>query len=176
MIYNCSGMKWEIWKTAQTSKFLALSQRNIKRNMLIGEHLHTLDTKKRISLPAKFRKELGKKIIITRGLDRCLFIYSEKEWKKFAEKLEGLSFGKTDSRDFKRYFMGGASEIDIDGSGRILIPDNLKELADLKTKVVVTGVSERVELWDEEVWNKYKAGIEKKADQLAEKLGDVGMI
>ena len=144
--------------------------------MLIGEHKHTLDKKKRLSLPSKFRKELGKKIVITKGLDNCLFVYSVKGWKKFVEKLGELSMGQGDTRAFSRYFLGGAVEVDIDSAGRILIPDFLKNLAQLQTKVVVTGVGTRVELWNEKRWNTYQQEIEKRADIVAEKLGDIGMI
>lgn len=144
--------------------------------MLIGEHKHTLDAKKRLSLPSKFRKELGKTIVITKGLDACLFVYSVKEWKKFTEKLNDLSMGQGDTRAFTRYFLGGAVEVDIDSAGRILIPDFLKDVAHLQTKVVVAGIGSRVELWDEERWNSYQQELEKKADVVAEKLGDIGMI
>ncbi|MCI5051000.1 MAG: division/cell wall cluster transcriptional repressor MraZ [Candidatus Pacebacteria bacterium] len=144
--------------------------------MLIGEHTHTLDSKKRLSLPSKFRKELGKTVVITKGLDSCLFVYSTKEWKKFSEKLGELSMGQGDTRAFTRYFMGGAAEVDIDSAGRILIPDFLKDLAHLQTKVMVVGIGTRVELWDEERWNTYQSELEKKADLVAEKLGDIGMI
>lgn len=144
--------------------------------MLIGEHLHTLDPKKRLSLPAKFRKELGKTVVITKGLDNCLFVYSGKEWKKFTEQLNGLSMGQSDTRAFSRYFLGKAAEVDIDSAGRILIPDHLKESAHLQTKVIVTGIGSRVELWDEEAWNTYQQELEKKADLVAEKLGDIGVI
>lgn len=144
--------------------------------MLIGEHKHTLDTKKRLSLPAKFRKELGKKVIVTRGLDTCLFVYSQKEWKNFSDKLGELSMGQSDTRAFNRFLLGGAVEVEIDSAGRILIPDFLKEFAHLDTKVVVAGIANRVELWDEEAWNKYQAGLQTQADALAEKLGSIGMI
>lgn len=144
--------------------------------MLIGEHKHTLDTKKRLSLPSKFRKELGKQVVITKGLDNCLFVYSIKEWKKFSDKLGELSMGQGDTRAFSRYFLGGAVEVDIDSAGRILIPDFLKELAHLETKVIVAGIGSRVELWDEERWTTYQQELEKKADVVAEKLGDIGMI
>ena len=144
--------------------------------MLIGEHKHTLDTKKRLSLPSKFRKELGKTVIITKGLDSSFFVYSIKEWKKFSEKLGELSMGQGDTRAFSRYFLGGAVEVDIDSAGRILIPDFLKELAHLQTKVMVVGLGTRVELWDEEAWTDYQNNLEKKADLVAEKLGDIGMI
>lgn len=144
--------------------------------MLIGEHTHTLDTKKRLSLPAKFRKELGKKVILTRGLDTCIFVYSQKEWKEFKEKLESLSMGQSGSRAFNRFILGGAVEVDIDSAGRVLVPDFLKDFAQLSSKVVVAGIGNRCELWDEELWNKYQLHIEKNADSLAEQLGDIGMI
>jgi MraZ protein len=144
--------------------------------MLIGEHTHTLDTKKRLSLPSKFRKELGKKVILTRGLDTCVFVYSQKEWKNFSEKLGELSMGQSDTRAFNRFLLGGAVETEVDAAGRILIPDFLKEFAELDTKVVVAGIANRVELWDEKVWKDYQTQVEKKADALAEKLGEIGMI
>lgn len=144
--------------------------------MLLGEHKHTLDTKKRLSLPAKFRKELGKTVVVTRGLDTSLFVYSVKEWKKFTEKLSELSMGQSDTRSFNRFILGGAVEVDIDSAGRILIPDFLKEFAGLEQKVVVVGLSHRVELWDEIKWNNYQNELAGKADILAEKLGDIGMI
>ncbi len=144
--------------------------------MLIGEHLHTLDPKKRVSLPSKFRKELGKSVVITRGLDHCLFIYSTKEWKSFTEKLSTLSMGQADSRAFNRFLLGGAVETDIDANGRVLIPDFLKEFASLDTRVVIAGMHNRVEVWDETRWKDYTGEIEGKADALAEKLGDIGMM
>lgn len=144
--------------------------------MLIGEHRHTLDTKKRLSLPSKFRKELGKTLVLTRGLDSCLFVYSTKEWKKFTEKLSELSMGQSDTRAFNRFMLGGAVEVDIDSAGRILIPDFLKDFAGLEQKVIVAGLSNRVELWNEEKWNAYQNELSGQANVLAEKLGDIGMI
>ena len=144
--------------------------------MLIGEHKHTLDTKKRLSLPSKFRKELGKTVVVTRGLDTCIFVYSVKEWKKFSEKLGELSMGQSDTRAFNRFILGGAVEVDIDSAGRILIPDFLKEFAGLEQKVIVTGLSNRVELWNETKWDNYQSELEGKAGILAEKLGEIGMI
>jgi MraZ protein len=144
--------------------------------MLIGEHKHTLDPKKRLSLPSKFRKELGKTVVITKGLDSCLFIYSLKEWKTFTAKLGDLSMGQGETRAFSRYFLGGAVEVDIDSAGRILIPDFLKEVAQLETKVMVVGLGSRVELWDEVKWDNYQNDFQDKAYAVAEKLGEVGMI
>jgi len=144
--------------------------------MLIGEYTHTIDDKKRLSLPVKFRKELGKQIVITHGLDNCLFIYPQKEWGKVAEKLSGLGVGQKETRGFSRFMLGGAVEIQADSIGRILVPDFLKEFANLKDKVAVIGVHSRVEVWNQNTWNNYKKQIQKKADSLAQKLGDVGAI
>lgn len=148
----------------------------LKTTMLIGEYRHTMDEKNRLSLPAKFRKEMGKKIIITRGLDRCLFVYPVAEWKKFSEQLAGLSIGSAEGRAFSRAILGGATEVDVDASGRILVGDHLKSYAELQTKVVVAGIHNRIELWNEESWNKYTTSVEKEANVLAQKLADIGMI
>ncbi len=143
--------------------------------MLIGEFKHTLDSKKRIALPAKFRKELGSKVVLTHGLDNCLFVYPMKMWTKVAEKLASLSMGAADTRGFNRFMLAGAIETDVDSIGRILVPDFLKSYAGLQESVVITGVHDRVELWDEKSWVSYKARIESKADALAEKLGEIGV-
>lgn len=144
--------------------------------MLIGEYIHTIDTKKRLSLPSKFRKELGKKVVITRGLDNCLFVYSINEWKKISEKLAELSIGQSDTRGFNRFILSGAVEAVIDSLGRILVPDFLRDFASLKDKVVFAGVQTRVEIWNEKEWNEYKKKIEQQADSMAEKLGEIGIV
>ena len=144
--------------------------------MLLGEFIHTIDEKKRLALPKKFKDELGKKMVLTRGLDNCLFVYPLKEWAHTAEKLKQLSFTQADTRGFNRFMFSGASEVETDTAGRILIPDALKKFANLKSKVVIAGVSDRVEIWDEKAWATYTARIEKQADQLAEKLGEVGVL
>lgn len=142
--------------------------------MLIGEYTHSLDDKNRISLPAKFRKEVGKKVVITHGLDNCLFIYPVREWGKIAEKLASLAMGQADTRGFNRFMLAGASEVDIDSVGRMLVPEYLKVFAKLDEKVVFAGVHNRIELWSSEKWTEYKKKIETQADKLAEKLGEVG--
>lgn len=144
--------------------------------MLIGEYTHSQDDKKRISLPIKFRKEIGKTIVVTHGLDNCLFIYSVKEWCKIAEKLGNLSIGQSDTRSFNRFILSGASEVEVDSIGRILIPEYLREYAKLSTKVVFAGVHNRVEVWDEAAWIGYKKTIRAEADRLAQKLGEIGAI
>src|SRR3989338_8608768 len=132
--------------------------------MLIGEYTHTIDDKKRVALPAKFRKEIGKKVVITHGLDNCLFVYSVKQWEAVSEKFSSLSIGQADTRGFNRFMLAGAVETDVDAIGRILIPDFLKEFASLKTHVVVAGIHNRLEIWDEKRWKEYKGKIEKQAD------------
>lgn len=144
--------------------------------MLLGEYIHIIDDKKRLSLPAKFRKELGKKVVITNGLDKCLFVYTEAQWKKIAEKLSELPVGQADTRSFNRFFLGGAVEAEVDALGRILVPDFQKEFAGLANKVVIVGVHNRLEIWNDKTWNEYKSRIGNQADVLAEKLGELGAI
>ncbi|MEK7567267.1 MAG: division/cell wall cluster transcriptional repressor MraZ [Patescibacteria group bacterium] len=142
--------------------------------MLIGEFQHTLDAKKRVALPAKLRRELGKNAVITKGLDKCLFVYPIKEWEKVAEKLAALPMGQANTRSFQRFFLGGATYVEMDQLGRVLIPDYLKEYAGLSERVVIAGVYKRLEIWDATRWSSYKSEIEKQADVLAEKLGEIG--
>lgn len=147
-----------------------------KTQMLIGEYLHTLDAKKRLSLPAKFRKEVGKKVVVTRGLDSCLFMFPLSSWKEIAGKLQTLPVGQADTRGIARFILAGATETDIDQAGRILIPEYLKEFADLRSRVVLAGVADRIEIWNDKAWEEYKKRIEKGADQMAQTLGDVGAL
>jgi len=144
--------------------------------MLIGEYIHTLDEKKRVSLPIKFRKEVGKKIIVTAGLDNCLWIFTMNQWKKISDKLSDFSMLQADNRSFNRYMFGSATEVEVDTIGRILLPEFLVTRATLKNKVAVVGVQDRIEIWNDIAWNKYKDVVEKKADQLAEKLGQAGAL
>jgi MraZ protein len=142
--------------------------------MLIGEYTHTIDEKNRMSLPAKFRAELGKKVVITPGLEDCLFVFNMKEWLKVKAKLSNsesdLSFLSADRRSFNRFMFGRAAEVEVDSIGRILLPAFLKERIGLKGSAMVVGVEDRVEIWHEKAWDKYKTEVEKKAGDLAEKL------
>ena len=140
--------------------------------MFIGEYLHTLDPKNRISLPAKFRRNLGRAVIITRGLDRCLFVYPKKAWITEAEHRAIYAGGTAAARGLARLFLAGAIEAEVDAAGRVLIPDHLKSFAGLKAKTIIAGVASRVEIWDEPMWKKYTAKIERDADTFAEKLGN----
>ncbi len=144
--------------------------------MLIGEYTHSQDEKNRISLPSKFRKEIGKTIVVTHGLDNCLFIYGVKEWKKISEKLGNLSIGQADTRSFNRFILAGASEVEVDSIGRILIPEYLRDYAKLSGKIVFAGVHNRIEVWNESTWTDYKKTIRAEADRLAQKLGEIGAI
>ena len=145
-------------------------------NLLIGEYGHTLDEKKRVSVPKAFRAALGKRIVMTRGLDNCIVIFSIKSWERMAGKLQNLSFVEPDSRAFNRFMLSGAVETEVDGVGRILIPEHQKEYAGLTRDVVFTGVSDRVEIWDSAKWREYKAKIEANAEEMAQKLGQIGAL
>ncbi len=144
--------------------------------MLIGEYIHTLDEKKRVSLPVKFRKEMGKKIIVTAGLDNCLWVFTLAQWNNISEKLSDFSMLQADNRSFNRYMFGSATEVEVDAIGRILLPEFLIERSSLKSKVAVVGVQDRIEIWNEATWKEYKCVVEKRADQLAEKLGQAGAL
>jgi MraZ protein len=144
--------------------------------MLIGEYKHTLDPKKRLSVPSKWRKDLGGRLIVTRGLDNCLFVYPQKEWKLITAKVGQLPLGQADTRGFNRFFLSGAVEVEVDSVGRILVPDFLKDFAGLDSKVVLAGIYDRVEIWAEDAWEAYKKRIEGQADALAQKLGEIGVL
>lgn len=144
--------------------------------MLIGEFKHSIDAKRRLAVPSKLRRDIGTKAVLTRGLDNCLFLFTLQEWEKLAGKLGNLPFSQHDTRAFVRLLLSGASEVDIDALGRILVPDYLKEYAGLKKRVVIAGLYNRLEIWDEEKWQTYKENMEKKSDQIAEKLGELGVI
>ena len=143
--------------------------------MLIGEYTHTIDAKKRLAIPAKLRRELGAKAVITRGLDNCLFIFPLKEWQKLVEKLSNLPFGERNSRSFVRLILAGASEVNLDSLGRVLVPDYLKNYAQLKKNVIIAGVYNRLEIWDKTKWEMFKQQSEKEVDNMAERLGELGV-
>lgn len=144
--------------------------------MLIGEYRHNIDDKNRISLPKPYRAQLGSTIVVTRGLDNCLFCYPVSEWQKIAKKLGELGIGQAHTRSFNRFILSGAQEVNVDKNGRILLPEHLRDFAQIKTKVVVTGVYNRIELWDEKKWDTYQKAVTKDADSLAETLGEIGAI
>lgn len=141
--------------------------------MFIGEYLHIIDLKNRISLPAKFRKGLGRVVVVTRGLDHCLYVYSRKAWEMEARTYAEGTNGSAARRGLARLFLAGSSLVEVDRSGRVLIPEHLKLFASIRDKTVIAGVADRVEIWEEGAWKKYTANIERDADAFAEKVGDI---
>ncbi|MBI4836897.1 MAG: division/cell wall cluster transcriptional repressor MraZ [Candidatus Portnoybacteria bacterium] len=143
--------------------------------MLIGEYKHILDIKKRLAIPSKLRKEIGRGAVLTRGLDNSLALYPAKEWQKMVDKISQLPSGKIDARGFSRIILAGAAPVEFDSLGRILIPDYLKQYAELKKNVVVVGIYSRLEIWNEEKWNAYKKRMESEVGNMAERLGELGV-
>lgn len=143
--------------------------------MFIGEYSATIDDKGRISIPAKFRPSLKAKVVVTRGLDSSLFLYTMDEWKKLAEKLASLPIATANTRAFSRLMLAGAMDCEIDKQGRIILPAYLKEFAKINKKVVVAGLYNRIELWSEELWSTYKAQTEAASNSIAEQLGSIGV-
>ena len=137
--------------------------------MFLGEYIHTFDSKNRISLPSKFRKDLGRVVVITRGLDHCLYVYAKKAWEKEAMRYADQASGNAAARGLARLFLAGSAEAEVDGGGRILIPDHLKSFAEIKKSAVIAGVAGRVEIWNEQAWKKYTTAIERDAESFAEK-------
>lgn len=141
----------------------------------MGEYFHSLDTKGRLILPAKFREEMGESFIITKGLDRCLFVYTKTEWLSVENKLKQLPLAKAEARAFVRFFFAGAAEIDCDKQGRFVLPPTLREYAVLEKDVVVIGVSSRIEIWSKEAWQNYNEQIAPTVAEIAEHLVDLGI-
>ncbi len=154
-----SGKKWnEMWGEIQ---------------MLIGEYEHTLDAKGRISMPAKLRKDMGETFIVTKGLDGCLFAFSQAEWLNFEEKLKALPLSDKNARNFVRFFLAGATECELDKQGRFLIPSNLRIAASLEKEAIIIGVGTRLEIWDKVTWNEKDNEIS--ADEIAENMTMLGI-
>ncbi len=143
--------------------------------MFIGEFHHTLDDKGRVSVPVTFRTDLASGAVVTRGLDRSLFLYPKDEWERLAQKLAALPLGQSDTRAFARLMLAGAMPVEVDGSGRVTIPPYLRSYAGLSKRVVITGLYDRMEIWDEETWNAYSARTEAEGNAIAERLGDRGV-
>jgi len=141
--------------------------------MFIGEYQHTIDDKNRLAVPVKFRKSLNKGAVITRGLDNCLFLYPMDEWKVLADKLSKLPLGQANTRAFARLMLAGAMDVSLDKQGRIIIPDYLKRFAKMEKKTILAGLYNRIEVWDEKEWEKFKIGAEKESSDIAERLGEI---
>lgn len=154
-----SGIKW--WKVVIV--------------MLMGEYHHNIDEKGRLIIPSKFRNDLGEKFIITRGLDKCLFVYSEEEWNKLIAKLKTLPFTNKDARNFTRFFLSGATVNEFDRQGRINISSSLVSYANLIKECVIIGANDRLEIWSEELWDNFIESNEDNLSDIAENLFKGGL-
>jgi len=143
--------------------------------MFIGEYKHNLDDKGRLAIPAKFRDKLKKGAVVTQGLDRCLFLYTYEQWEKIAPKLSSLPVSQANARAFSRVMLAGAMDVSLDNQGRINLPEYLRNFASLSKKTVIAGLFDRLEIWDEDAWTKYKQNTEKDLGNIAEALGERGI-
>lgn len=142
--------------------------------MFIGEYSHTIDEKGRLSVPAKFRAKLSEGCVVTRGLDRCLWVYPADEWQKLAEKLSNLPITQKNARSFSRLMLAGAMDLKLDKTGRVNLPSYLKGYAKIDSKVVITGMYNRLEIWPEDSWSEFKKGMEENSEEVAEQIEEMG--
>jgi MraZ protein len=143
--------------------------------MFLGEYQHSLDSKGRITVPAKLREQLGEKFVATKGLDNCIFLYPMDEWRIIEEKLRSLPFTRADVRSFARFFFSGASELEVDRQGRTLIPVNLRDYASIDKELIIIGVGSRIEIWSADKWGQYTQDAESSYEEIAESLVDLGI-
>lgn len=141
--------------------------------MFMGEYNHSVDTKGRLIIPAKFREALGEEFVVTKGLDGCLFIYSQEEWKNIEETFRNTPLTTKDARKFSRFFFAGAASCELDKQGRILIPSNLREFAGLEKDVVLAGVFNKIEIWSKDRW--MDEGNYDDMDEVAERMAELGL-
>lgn len=142
--------------------------------MFIGEFQHSIDEKGRLSLPVKFRGELAIGCVLTRGLDGCLWLHTQEEWDKIAAQVSALPITQKNARSFSRFVLSGAMDLKIDKAGRINLPKYLTDYAGIKSKVVVTGMNTRLEIWSAEKWESFKSEMEKNSEEVAENLAEIG--
>lgn len=147
----------------------------IKYIMFIGEYAHNLDDKFRLAVPVKFRKLLAKGTVVTRGLDGCLVLYPRKAWEELAQKLSQLSINQANKRAFARFILPGAMDVSLDAQGRLILPDYLRSYAGISKKVVLAGLFDRLEIWDETRWNDYRNKTDRDSVEIAENLGEAGL-
>jgi len=143
--------------------------------MFIGEYIYTIDNKGRINIPAKFRERLGEIFFITKGLDNCLFVFPETEWRNFENKLKQLPLTNKNARAFVRLFFSGATECSLDKQGRVTIAQNLRDFADFEKEVAIIGVSTRIEIWSKNNWDKYNDSANISYDDIAEQMAELGI-
>jgi len=143
--------------------------------MFIGEYHHSIDEKNRLAIPTKFRLDLSKGAVVTRGIDSCLFLYTKKEWEKLAVKLADMPISKSKTRAFARLMLAGAMDANLDKQGRVNLPDYLRRYASIGKKAVVAGLYNRLEVWDEKKWEEYKNKSESNSEDIAESLAELGV-
>ena len=141
--------------------------------MFMGEFNHTVDTKGRLIIPTRFRESLGEEFVVTKGLDGCLFVYPQKAWEEFEEKLRALPLTRKDARTLVRFFVAGAATCELDKQGRILVPATLREFAGLEKDVVLAGVTNRVEIWSKDRWADVNTVGD--MDSIAEQMAELGL-
>lgn len=142
--------------------------------MFIGEYRHTIDEKGRTSIPSKFRAELASGCVVTKGLDKCLWVYPLVEWQRLAEKIAELPITQKNARSFARLMLAGASDVSLDRIGRINLPSYLREYSNIKKDVVIVGIYNRIEIWPASVWADFKNEMEDSGDEIAESLTEIG--
>ncbi|OQX71263.1 cell division/cell wall cluster transcriptional repressor MraZ [Candidatus Parcubacteria bacterium 4484_255] len=143
--------------------------------MFIGEYHHLIDEKNRLAIPIKFRLDLSKGAVVTRGIDSCLFLYTKKEWEKLAVKLANMPISTSKTRAFARLMLAGAMDVNLDKQGRINLPDYLRRYASVGKKAVIAGLYNRLEIWDEKKWEEYKNKSESNSEDIAESLAELGV-
>ena len=143
--------------------------------MFIGEFNHSIDEKGRLSVPAKFREELAKGLVLTRGLDGCLWLYPAEKWQGIVESVAKLPVTQKNARSFSRFILSGAMDLKLDRAGRVLIPKYLSEYASIKSKVVIIGINDKLELWADQSWGKFKKEMEENSEEVAENLAELGI-
>jgi len=141
--------------------------------MFMGEYNHSIDTKGRLIIPSRFREELGDEFVVTKGLDGCLFVFPDNEWRAFEEKLKALPLTNKSARQFARFFVAGATPCELDKQGRILLPQTLREFAGLEKDVVLTGMLNRIEIWSKAKWAENSSYDD--MDDIAEQMTDLGL-
>jgi len=146
-----------------------------KSSMFIGEYNHNLDDKGRLAIPAKFRAILKKGAVVTKGLDNCLFLYSKEQFEKIAQKFAALPISQAKARAFSRHMLAGAMDVEFDNQGRITLPEYLRKFSGLKKGIIITGLYNHLEIWDEATWNNYKQAADQNSNSIAEELGDLGI-
>lgn len=154
-----NGRKWE----------------KVEHNMFIGTYYHSVDSRNRISVPRKFREQLGRRVVVTRGLDGCLFLYAKETWARMEAVLTQTPLTRQDARSFTRLMLSGAVVVEIDKIGRILVPGYLKEYAKLKNEAAILGVGERIEIWNKDQWETSEKKLEQDSEAIAERLSELGI-